>query len=79
MEHEKQIPIWYFIGGILTVYGVLILGSGIYGWLNPPEHKVTLWEYHADLWWGALLIVLGLVYVAKYRPSRGASNSDPKG
>lgn len=75
MEHEKQIPIWFFIGTVLAVYGVLILGSAIYGWLNPPEPKVALWEYHADLWWGALLLLLGLVYVAKYRPSRGAASS----
>ena len=31
MENEHQIPIWFFIGGILAVYGVLIFGAGLYG------------------------------------------------
>jgi hypothetical protein len=78
MEHEKQIPIWFFIGTVLAVYGLLIVGSGIYGWLNPPEHKVALWEYHADLWWGILLVILGLVYVAKYRPSRDEAGGETR-
>jgi hypothetical protein len=71
MEQEKQIPIWFFIGLVLAVYGLLIVGSGIYGWLNPPDRKVALWEYHADIWWGTVLLILGLCYVAKYRPPLG--------
>ena len=69
-SHEKQIPIWFFIGGLLLVYGLLILGSGIYGALYPPEHKVALWELHSDIWWGALLVLIGLVYVARFRPRK---------
>ncbi len=29
-EEKKPIAIWFFIGLLLTVYGVLILGSGLY-------------------------------------------------
>jgi len=71
MEHEKQIPIWYFIGIVLAIYGLLIFGSGIYGWLNPPDKKIALWELHADVWWGVLLTAVGLFYVLKFRPARG--------
>lgn len=70
MKQEKQVPIWFFIGILLTIYGVMISATGIYEWLHPPAHKVALWNYHADVWWGALLIVLGLVYVIRFRPSR---------
>ena len=74
-EHEKQIPIWFFIGTLLALYGLLILGAGLYGWAHPPppEKMVKLWNYHADVWWGALLVGLGLVYVIKFWPSKPES------
>ena len=28
---KHAISIWFFIGSLLTVYGVLILGTGVYG------------------------------------------------
>jgi hypothetical protein len=74
-DHEKQIPIWFFIGGLLALYGVLITASGVYGWLNPPppEKMVKLWNLHADIWWGALMVVFGMVYVVKFWPSKPES------
>jgi hypothetical protein len=77
-EHEKQIPIWFFVGALLTVYGLLVFGAGVYGWLYPPEHKVALWEYHADVWWGALIVIFGLVYVVKFWPREGESLTGKK-
>ena len=68
MEKEHQIPIWFFIGGILAVYGVLILGSGLFGLVWPPQRPVKLSFLHADIWWGALLTVVGAFYVWKYWP-----------
>ena len=72
-EHDKQIPIWFFIGSLLAIYGLLIVGAGIYSWLNPPppERMVKLWQYHAELWWGGLLVVFGLVYVVRFWPREG--------
>lgn len=70
MEKQHQVPIWYFIGILLTTYGVLILGSGIYSLYRPPEHPVALHNLHADVWWGVLLLALGLVYVVKFAPSK---------
>lgn len=68
-EHEHQVPIWFFIGGILSIYGLLILGYGVFG---PPvaERTTALAHLHVDIWWGALLIVVGLIYVVKFRPGR---------
>ncbi len=72
MESEHQVPIWFFIGVVLLVYGVLITGSGIVGWISPPppEQQVQLFRLHADIWWGSLLTILGLVYSIRFRPSR---------
>jgi hypothetical protein len=68
MENEHQIPIWFFIGGILAIYGVLILGSGLFSVIWPPERQLHLAYLHADIWWGALLTVVGSLYVWKYWP-----------
>jgi FtsH-binding integral membrane protein len=70
MDTEHQIPIWFFIGALLLVYGLLITGSGIYGLFHPPEREVALSQLHAGLWWGLLLFGLGLFYVVRFRPSR---------
>ena len=61
------IPVWFFVGFLLLVYGLLILASGLVGWSHPPQ-GVELAELHAPVWWGGLLVVLGLIYCLKYYP-----------
>jgi hypothetical protein len=61
--------LWFFIGLLLDVYGVLILGASLHDLAEPPEHPVVLANLHAGIWWGALLIVLGLVYTFTFSPS----------
>jgi len=70
MEKQDQVPIWFFIGILLSIYGMLILGSGIFGLFHPPQREVALSYLHADIWWGALLLVIGLIYVARFNPSK---------
>ena len=65
---EHGIPIWFFIGALLAVYGVLILGAGIAGLFHPP--RVALAGLNAGIWWGALLLVIGLGYLRAFRPRR---------
>lgn len=76
---EKQIPIWFFIGCLLAVYGVVILCSGIYNFLVPPEHRVALGYLHADIWWSTLLLVVGLIYTIKYWPSKDKTDLEMDG
>ncbi len=70
MHGDERISIWFFIGGVLLAYGILILGSGLYELVSPPEQKVVLSELHAGIWWGALLIVLGAFYCWHFFPGR---------
>jgi hypothetical protein len=70
MSSQREISIWFFIGVALLVNGVLILGAGIYELVRPPEVRVVLYQFHANVWWGAILTVIGAVYCSKFRPDR---------
>jgi len=67
-EKHHIIPVWFFVGVLFLIYGVLILGSGLVEWNHPPP--TTLAELHAPVWWGSLLTLLGLFYVAIFRPRK---------
>jgi hypothetical protein len=58
-----MISIWLFIGLLLLAYGTIILGQGMWELFSPPAHRTVLAELHPSLWWGALLLVLGGVFV----------------
>lgn len=68
--HEHSTSIWYFIGLLLVIYGVLILGTGLYELGSPPSQSVVLSELRAGIWWGALILTLGGVYTYVYSPKR---------
>jgi hypothetical protein len=59
--------IWYFIGLLILIYGILILGAGIVDLVSPPAQPLVLAQLHMSIWWGALMIVLGGVYVRVFR------------
>ena len=66
-----MISIWFFIGISLAMNGVLILAAGINQLINPPENpSVVLYHLHANVWWGALLLVVGLIYCFRFAPKR---------
>ncbi len=67
MPQQKTISIWFFIGLLILVYGVLILGAGLSELSSPPP--VVMAELHVAIWWGILLIVTGAVYVFLFRPA----------
>lgn len=70
MEAKKNISIWFFIGFCLLVYGVLILATGIYQLIHPPLHPVVLYSLHANVWWGAVLAAVGLLFFLIHAPWR---------
>jgi hypothetical protein len=66
--HRDLIPVWFFVGLLLGVYGVLILASGLAGLSNPPA--TVLANLHAPVWWGTVMVVVGAAYCLAFRPRR---------
>ena len=68
-----MISIWFFIGVSLAVNGALILAAGIYQVVNPPlDPGVVLFNLHVNVWWGAVLLLVGLIYCIRFAPRRQA-------
>jgi len=70
MRTEGGISIWFFVGISLLVNGALILGAGIWELFYPPANPVVLFRLHANLWWGAVLFLLGIFYSLRFSPRR---------
>jgi len=67
-EVPRMIPVWFFVGIILLIYGVIVLATGIYELSNPPPTVLT--SLHPALWWGGLLTIVGGVYVYVHMPKK---------
>jgi len=65
MKHV-MIPVWFFVGALLGIYGILILASGLAEWSHPPS--TVLAELHAPVWWGGVLVLIGAAYCVGFRP-----------
>ena len=69
--HGSGIPIWFFIGLLLAVYGAMILGYGVYELATGSYPAgVQLTNLHTPIWWGAILLLLGILYLVKFRPGK---------
>ena len=69
MTGRHTISIWFFIGSLLLIYGVVIFISNVYEYFSPSRaHVIVLGELHFGIWWGALLILIGTVYFVAFRP-----------
>jgi hypothetical protein len=67
-EHHEMLPVWFFIGVLLLAYGVIILYVGIRDYSSLGT--VVLAKYHASLWGGMVLILLGGGYTIRFWPRR---------
>jgi len=70
-DHPKRhmLPVWFFIGIILAIYGIMIFVNGLYELGNPPG--TVLENLHAPIWWGAIMFVVGVIFVVKNRRPPG--------
>jgi hypothetical protein len=68
-HHKPPVSIWFFIGCLLGVYGVLILGAGIADFSGGAHgSEVAMPWLHLQVWWGVLLIAMGAFYAVRFRP-----------
>jgi len=74
MESEYTISIWFFIGICLLFDGLLTFGAGLYQLGHPPVHPVVLYSLHANIWWGAVLALTGLLSGRATAPWRQKAN-----
>ena len=70
---RSTISLWFYVGILLTFYGALILGAGIYQFSHPPQPPLVLQSLHAGVWWGGFLFLAGLMYLIVFRPGRKSS------
>jgi hypothetical protein len=55
---------------LLTAYGVVITATGLYELSIPPANPPVLYSLHASIWWGIVLLVIGLIYFIKFFPKK---------
>jgi hypothetical protein len=72
MTSDSHLSIWFFVGILLTFYGLIIVGAGIYNLVAPPANPWVLYSLHADIWWGAILLAIGVFYCYHFAPARKA-------
>jgi hypothetical protein len=70
MKSGGSLSIWFFIGVSLAVNGLVIFCEGIYECFYPPLNQVVLFNLHANVWWGGVLLVLGVFFSLRFSPAR---------
>lgn len=64
IEQSKEAKsIWYFVGLLLLIIGGIIFLTGLYLLISPSESKTVLAEVHPDVWWGGIMIVMGVIFL----------------
>jgi len=72
MRSGGGISIWFFVGVSLLVNGALSLGAELWEPVYPPANPVVLFRFHANVWWGAVLLLLGIMYSLRFSPRRAS-------
>jgi hypothetical protein len=68
-----RLDIRWPIGGMFTIFGVILVLYGIFS--SPAIYEKSL-GINVNLWWGVALLVFGLVMLAfAYRGTRGSTSA----
>jgi hypothetical protein len=55
--------IWFFVGLMLLIMGTLIMASSLWSYFNFSHQQTVLAHLHPGIWWSAIIIVAGLVFI----------------
>jgi FtsH-binding integral membrane protein len=67
-ERKHMLPVWFFIGLLLSAYGIIIFMTSIIAWSQPSA--AVLSQYHFGVWGGIVLMLIGGFYVFQFRPGK---------
>jgi hypothetical protein len=70
----EALSIWFFVGGLMLIYGLVLLPYGAWEWFGGHEAATVLSNLHPTFWWGLGMTVFGLFYTLKFRPKSGDEN-----
>ncbi len=59
---KKMKTIWYFVGLVLMSMGAVVLLTGGYLLVAKVEVHTVLSNRYPNLWWGGLMILVGLIF-----------------
>ncbi len=62
MGEKKMLSIWFFVGLMLSVFGVIVTLTGV-NYIFHPQHKTVLANLNPNLWWGMVILVAGLLFL----------------
>ncbi len=72
MSEKKMISIWFFVGLMLVINGLIIAAMGIY-YIFYPETNTAMAHLNPSLWWGGVILIAGALFlifsIAAYRKS----------
>lgn len=60
-SRPSPLPIWFFVGLVLVVYGVILVAGSFF--IETPDRVVSVTSLHPGLWWGLGMAVFGLVFL----------------
>jgi len=66
----KMISIWFWVGLVLGVYGLIITGTGIY-YIFEPAALAGKIGGNPNLWWGIIMTVAGAIFLVLGKFDRG--------
>ena len=70
---QRTFEVWFYIGALLGLYGVMLTLAGVYQWSHPPA--TVLAGKHATFWAGVILLLVGGGYTVGFWPKPGPGDS----
>jgi hypothetical protein len=72
MEERKAVPIWFFVGLILLIYGGIVLVASLH---VPAGRAVASLSLRAGMAWGTVMMVFGGMLAVIFRPWRATQRT----